>query len=161
MLRKVLPGLSDTLQPTQYAVGLSDGGAILAQIMGHIHEEGLREEREGPDEGRPGRDTMKTDLSNAYNSIKLSAVYEGVRTHCPQLIRWFLLSHTGGSAQFSSRGVEFCTTMRIRQGDPLGSLFFALGIIRATREVSGLLGGAAASDADQRKLTVAGFADDT
>ena len=51
--------------------------------------------------------------------------------------------------------------MRIRQGDPLGSLFFALGIIRATREVSGLLGGAAASDADQRKLTVAGFADDT
>ena len=157
VLRKVLPDLSKTLQPTQYAVGLPDGGAILAQIMGHIHAEGVREEGEG----RVGKDILKVDIRNAYNSILLRAVYEALRTHYPPLIRWFLLSHTGGSAQFSGRGVEFCTTMRIRQGDPLGSLFFALGIIRATREVSELLGGAAAPDSDQRELTVAGYADDT
>ena len=117
------------------ALRLGEGGRARAAHLSQVYGEesvtlaveditgALESAKRKSSPGVDGLNIVKVDIKNAYNSIRLDAVYQALRKHHPSLIRWFLLSHVGGSAQFFGRGVEFCTTMRIRQGDPLASFF--------------------------------------
>ena len=69
------------------------------------------------------------DLSNAFNTISRKAIYEAINDFTPSLRRYFLWSYGFPSILFDSNQQIFChSSAGVRQGDPLGPAFFALGI---------------------------------
>lgn len=69
------------------------------------------------------------DFKNAFNSVSRKAVYDGVKTFCPELIPLLRWSYGEDSKLFLSSGDYLGTCESgVRQGDPLGPLFFCLAV---------------------------------
>ena len=81
---------------------------------------------------------LKVDLENAFNSIDREAVLQVVRELFPEAEVWFRYCY-GASAKLFCEGeiLPFGSAQGVQQGDPLGPLLFALGLLGLCRALKG------------------------
>lgn len=102
------------LQKHQYAVGVSDAGAIFAAEAQAAFDLGLA--------------LMGTDIKNAYNTMERLRIYREIRQHCPKLLRWFVCFMADDSVLMQSDGVVVGTCKTgVVQGDPMSSFCYCYG----------------------------------
>ena len=120
--KKYESSVSKKLRPNQFAVGVRDSGAILPALAQAMFNRGRKGHAKNCD-------FLFIDMKNAYNSIRRKCVLKGLRRYAPQLVRWFLYTHktTTKLVHSSTAHVGECQT-GVKQGDPLASLYFAVGL---------------------------------
>ena len=124
ILNKVGKDIGDKIAPHQLAVGIPGGVEIAASMAGML---------DAINDSQPFEDRrfamLSIDIKNAFNSIRRSFVLQGLRRYCPSLIPLFttvygrpvnLKWNDGSTIGTASTGVI--------QGDPLSTLYFAVGI---------------------------------
>lgn len=77
---------------------------------------------------------LKVDLENAFNAVDREAVLRAVREFFPEAELWYRLCY-GVPAKLFCEGevLPFCSAQGVQQGDPLGPLLFALGLLETCR----------------------------
>ena len=113
------------LAPLQFAVGIPDGISIAASLLQNFRND---------DENA----ILSIDLSNAFNSIRRSKIYAGLKQFAPQLLSFFKWSYAEQTQLRTSTGT-LCgyAATGTRQGDPLSMLYFAVGIHSLIEKLSG------------------------
>jgi hypothetical protein len=130
MLRSVnahfAPKVGKKLAPLQLAVGISGGTEILATIARHAYENGLA--------------VASLDFAKAYQSIRRGAIAKGLQDFCPELLPLFKALYGKSSNLRANTADErgalvglSCTGCK--QGDPLSTLFFSVGLQAALLEI--------------------------
>jgi hypothetical protein len=120
--------VGQSLSPLQLGVGISGGSEIAARIAQHFFDYG------------EGFVTIKTDFSNAFNSIPRRRIYDGLVIHCPRLLPWFRWAYGRPSDLLDSRGNTIGVSgSGCRQGDPLASLLFCVAIQPALHEIQSMI----------------------
>jgi hypothetical protein len=79
---------------------------------------------------------LQTDLRNAFNSISRQTMLEEVQANCPDLLPWELVCY-GKPSHLFFEGNQISSAGGVQQGDPLGPLFFAVGLQRVLRKLPG------------------------
>jgi hypothetical protein len=134
-----------TMQPLQWGVGVSGGAEIVSHAVQTAHdtiladlvtERGkvLEEEDDGlnavPSSNYDPLVIWSTDIINAFNELRRSAAFEAllVSEEGKALARLFRWSYGVSAKLYLSDGTIACiSSTGMRQGDPLGPLFFSLG----------------------------------
>ncbi len=80
---------------------------------------------------------LKIDLKNAYGTIRRSDILAGLREHAPALIRWFIISYGSPTQLFHAvHGHVGEVQEGVRQGDPMATIFFAIGFQAAIKRIN-------------------------
>ena len=105
----------------QLGVGIKGGAEIVVQAMRTwLSKKGSR-----------GRGVLKLDFENAYNMIDRGEIAKQVAQHFPKLLPWFKFCYgVRGVLTCQGKRLPFDSCDGVQQGDPLGPLFFALGILK-------------------------------
>ena len=124
ILAKVGKAIGDTIAPYQLAVGISGGVEIAASLAGML---------EAINDSQPAEDTpfamLSIDIKNAFNRIRRSHVLRGLRNHCPSLIPFFTIVYGQPvNLRWGDGSIIGKAATGVIQGDPLSTLYFALGI---------------------------------
>jgi hypothetical protein len=120
------PIVGKKLAPLQLAVGISGGTEILATIADHAYSEGLA--------------VASLDFAKAYQSIRRGAIAKGLQEYCPELLPLFK-SLYGKSSDLRANTADGRgalvgqSSTGCKQGDPLSTLLFCIGIQAALLEV--------------------------
>lgn len=77
---------------------------------------------------------LKLDLENAFNTVDREVVLKRVREVFPEVESWYRLCY-GSPAKLFCEGevLPFGSAQGVQQGDPLGPLLFALGLLGTCR----------------------------
>ena len=76
------------------------------------------------------------DFSNAFNTLYRIRIHEGLVAYAPSLLPYFAWAYGSPAQLLLSNGYKICESETgIRQGDPLGPLYFSLGIDAILREL--------------------------
>ena len=112
----------------QLGIGVKGGAEIAVQMMRTWLEK---------QKGKRGSGVLKIDFENAYNSIDRASIQKILKAEFPELLPWFRFCY-GVPAALSCQGkrLPFDSEAGIQQGDPLGPLYFACGILPLCRRVS-------------------------
>ena len=87
--------------------------------------------REALQKGNGRKVVLKVDLENAFNSINREKVLEAVRDAFPELEAWYRFCYADPSMLLCEGEVlPFGSAQGVQQGDPLGPLLFALGLVQ-------------------------------
>ena len=76
----------------------------------------------------PPQYALTVDLSNAFNTISRESVHASLARFIPSLIPWFLATHSTPATLYIPDSPPILSREGVQQGDPLGPVFFALGI---------------------------------
>ena len=105
------------LHPTQLGVGTPSG----CEIAGRIPQMLL--------DSRPDSCAILLDLENAFNRMRRGLIWNALLDMLPNLASFFRWAYGGPSDLRNSSGIIVgSSSTGVRQGDPLSSLFFALGM---------------------------------
>ena len=114
---------SNGFSPHQLAVGISGAGEKMARVTQAAFDSGLG--------------ILAADAPNAFNNIRRRYVQDGLRIMAPTVESWFVRTHTGQATLRDSSGRRiFQSSTGVRQGDPLGMLFYSAAIHRGLVQVS-------------------------
>jgi hypothetical protein len=126
--------------PIQFGVCISGGNDIVCHVLNMQrkfmeHNRDQHTQSEGDEQNQEC--ILAVDFRNAFNSIHRSAISREINEHLPEIASYFNWSY-GHSADlcFSDGTVVAKSARGVRQGDPLGSLLFALGLHPVLRKVS-------------------------
>jgi hypothetical protein len=109
------PNIGRSLAPLQLAVGISGG----SQIVGHALRAGVLAD--------PGCITVQVDWRNAFNTMRRDCMLAVVAQRYPALLPMVAWTYGQHSRLLVQRSDEVVSSQsRVRQGDPLGPLLFAL-----------------------------------
>jgi len=136
--------LGPTLAPLQYGAGVSGGAEIIihacqmtANFMKERDEHTRSEEQEDPED--PAFDPTcigMVDYSNAFNTLFRLRIHEGLVSYAPELIPYFTWAYGSPSPLLLADGYRICDSETgIRQGDPLGPLYFSLGTFKTLQDL--------------------------
>lgn len=107
------------LLPMQLGVGVAGGceiGARLPQVLTRL---------------LPHHCVIALDVSNAFGTLRRLHIARGLAQYAPCLLPFFRRAYGGGSALVSSTGILVgSASTGVKQGDPLGSLLFCVGVHR-------------------------------
>ena len=143
--------VAEHLVPHQYAVAVSDAGTILSTAVQGVFNHGR-------DKGAEDCDVVLTDIKNAYNTMRRSCIYNGLQRMAPELLRWFMLTHGQSATLVHSRhGVVGYVQTGVKQGDPLASLFFSIGMHESLTKIDAIIRDA---HPDSNHAGALAFADD-
>ena len=117
MLKRVLPLVSPKLLPTQLGISVPAATEII------FHRVASQIANSTDDQ----KTFLVLDLKNAFNCIDRSCIMEAVMKYAPSLARWFLWCYSVPSRLCFGK-FQLTSEQGVQQGDPLGSLLFALGI---------------------------------
>ena len=124
ILSKVGKEIGGQIAPLQLAVGVSGGVEIAASVAGLLSAINDHQPLEEPDFS-----TMSLDVSNAFNNIRRSHILTGLDLRCPGLIPYFnLIYGTKVDLRWNDGSIIGTASTGVLQGDPLSTLFFAIGI---------------------------------
>ena len=137
--KKFSKDMGETLSPHNLGVGVP-GGAEIAVHAASLFARLLRERKTGnfslDDDDDPWC-LIALDFKNAFNTLGRKAIYEAIKRHCPELLGFFHWSYGGQASLRLGEGSKICeSSTGVRQGDPLGPLFFCIGIHDALAEVA-------------------------
>jgi len=105
------------LLPLQLGVGVSGGCEIGARLPNAILHQ------------YPTHAIIAVDLSNAFGTMRRDSIMHGLATHAPELIPFFRHAYGSHSKLYSSQGDLLGEAQTgVKQGDPMGSLLFCLGL---------------------------------
>eukprot|EP00759_Apiculatamorpha_spiralis_P008116 PhF_6_TR15074/c2_g1_i1/m.23702 len=113
-----IPRLREVLEPLQMGVGSPMGAERIARIVENWRRANM---------GDKNKVLFKVDLKNAYNSISRRAVLRALEKWAPNLVPWFWTTY-GPLSRLRYGTYVVNSEEGVQQGDPLGPLFFALGI---------------------------------
>lgn len=112
------------LVPMQFGVATPGGSEVVihaCQLFSQLAQ--------NPSSRRSSLAIQQIDFSNAFNCISRRAILTELEKHAPHLIPYFRWSYGTSSPLFLSSGESVGTCERgVRQGDPLGPLFFCLAL---------------------------------
>lgn len=124
------------LKNYQYGVCKKAGGEIVAQacrIAARIIDE---EDSSGQGERYDSLSLLAIDITNAYGSMSRKQMELGVLKYMPDLHAIFRFLYGSASVVYHDDGTEIARVRTgVRQGDPLGALFFCLGLQLVFEEV--------------------------
>ena len=79
---------------------------------------------------------LSTDVKNAFNTLRRGEIYAGVQEHAPGLLGFFHSFYSVEAELRNSRGeLVGSSATGVRQGDPLGGLFYCCGAQRTWMEL--------------------------
>ena len=130
-MEQVLSPITAFLGPSELGIGKKGGAEVLVHSVSLVIDDILRDSDDLA--------ILSLDCSNAFNSIRRSYIAEGVRDACPSLLPFFSWSYGSPSVLRESLAseVQILSSTGVRQGDPLGPMYFCLGMaktLRALRE---------------------------
>ncbi|MBL4898042.1 MAG: hypothetical protein JKX76_00200 [Colwellia sp.] len=118
------------LSPVQLGVGVSGG----CEIISHIAQQYSH-----PD--TPQVTVAAIDVRNAFNTLRHDAIREGIEAFCPSLGPIFEWAYRHPQPLFATDGVPLGQSATgVRQGDPLGPLFFCMGFHKVLTDLQSALG---------------------
>ena len=128
--RKIGPQLA----PLAYGVGISGGGEVITHASrmaaAFIAERESGSIHVSDEELQDPTCILQVDSSNAFNTLGRKFILEGVRKWAPNLVRFYLWSYGQAGALFLSDGTRAGNSESgVRQGCPLGSLYYTLGTL--------------------------------
>ena len=113
--------IGKSLLPFQKAIGIQSGNE---QIIHETHSWVTKMST-----GLNTDSIAQLDLSNAFGSIDRNAILEALSKIAPEIVPYFKWTYGTSSRLYSADGRHVATSKTgVRQGDPLGPLFFCLGI---------------------------------
>ena len=116
------------LAPLQLGVGIRGGCDIMSHLAQRAYES-------------PDMTVATLDIGNAFNSLRRGYIADALQAHCPDLVPFFQWAYAQASPLLNSSGVSFgVSATGVRQGDPLGPLYFCLGFHFMTRHIQETLG---------------------
>ena len=110
------------LAPLQLSVGTKAGCETLAAMLSAAIKDSPAAVNAENSTG-----LLSVDASNAFSEIHRPWILKGIADRCPSLIPVFLLWYGRGSTLRLGSGDTVTQHTGVRQGDPLGMLYFALG----------------------------------
>jgi hypothetical protein len=114
--------VGEKLQPIQYGVGIKGGCEYVSHSVSMWVEEILKD---------PGSNKIiiRLDKKNAFNSIPRAIIRRGILKHCPELLWYFDWCYGSCTRLVMVNGIVLgLSACGVRQGDPLGPLFYCLGL---------------------------------
>jgi hypothetical protein len=114
--------VGEKLQPIQYGVGIKGGCEYVSHSVSMWVEEILKD---------PGSNKIiiRLDKKNAFNSIPRAIIRRGILKHCPELLWYFDWCYGSCTRLVMVNGIVLGqSACGVRQGDPLGPLFYCLGL---------------------------------
>ena len=128
VLLRALPLVSPKLLPVQLGISVPSGTEMIfhqvcSQLNTTLDEQNL----------------LLLDLKNAFNSIDRSSIMKAITKYCPLLLRWFAWSY-GVPSRLNFGEFTIMSKQGVQQGDPLGSLLFAIAIHDSIMAVHSLHG---------------------
>ena len=130
-LSQLGPGLGSVLSPLQLGIGIPGGceigGRIGQLIMASPQSSNLI--------------ITSTDLRNGFNELGRSKQLDGLIRFAPELLRWFHWAYGRPTPLVMNGLVVGQSSTGCRQGDPLSSLCFCVGIHNVLEEASSSIRG--------------------
>ena len=127
--------VGNRLAPAQYGVGFKGGAEVIIHTCSlfakwvRARESGSVAISEGLQSASDPWCMVAVDLTNAFNTVRRSAVEKGVKERCPELFPFFEWVYGKPSTLRLGSGEVVCSSATgVRQGDPLGPLYFCLAI---------------------------------
>lgn len=121
------------LAPWQWGIGLSGGAEAIAHGCQFAAAVALQK----PD---LGLGFQQIDFANAYNTVRRRPIHVALEEQFPELLNFFHWSYGSPGELFLSNGQPIGhSSTGVRQGDPLGPLFFCLALqptLRSLQQVS-------------------------
>ena len=115
------------LSPLQYGVAFPCGAEIMAHQVKLVAEAMGKASLEDANDDNPIV-IVSVDSTNAFNTIRRSHIFDSVRQRMPSLAKLFAWLYGGPSELQLSTGETVANSATgLRQGDPLGPLFYCLG----------------------------------
>ncbi|HND86377.1 MAG TPA: reverse transcriptase domain-containing protein, partial [Pseudobdellovibrionaceae bacterium] len=132
VLKRIGDDIVKDLLPFQWAIAVKGGAEILCHtlhLLKHIILNCDEPALENISNLMPKSSCIQSiDLHNAFNCISRSSIHKAIESCCPQILAFFRWSYGNQSSLRLSNGNIIQSGAGVRQGDPLGSLYFCLGI---------------------------------
>ena len=118
--------LGSAFAPLQWGIGIPGGSEIAAHVCS-LFNAVMEEENEAI--GREVLCIQQVDFENAFNSVGRRAIFDGLAEVAPGLTTYFRWSYGSASPVYTRDGDVLCESATgVRQGDPLGPLFFCAAL---------------------------------
>jgi hypothetical protein len=119
--------LGSAFAPLQWGIGIPGGSEIAAHVCSLFNA--VMEEENDTTVGREVLCIQQVDFENAFNSVGRRAIFDGLAEVAPGLTTYFRWSYGSASPVYTREGDVLCESATgVRQGDPLGPLFFCAAL---------------------------------
>lgn len=127
--KSLAPQAAEFLSPLQWGVGISGGAEIVAHLVS-LYYKGAH--TPGVTDG-----IQLIDFTNAFNTVHRSSIERALQQRFPSLLRYFRYAYGQPTVLRGADGQPMATSASgVRQGDPLGPLFFCLALDAPLRSLA-------------------------
>ena len=121
-----------TLLPLQYGIGVEGGAEIVCHLFRSVADHMAERDRGFDSSISDPEDPLviaAVDCTNAFNTITRQSFLHYSQTHHPEFVPFICWAYGTASPLILNSGSQVCSSATgVRQGDPMGSVLFSLGL---------------------------------